>query len=127
LPFRVFASPARRPTFPPVGVLSWSWSPVQRAMPVAYRTHRFRDPASPLAFAPVLRFSAADIVGWCFRPPESSLSASLTLLQSFNRPTLASALPREAPLVSFCALQHTRVAESTTRGLYLPSGSAFRV
>jgi hypothetical protein len=67
--FRVFASSARRRAFPHTGALSWSWSLVQRAMPAAYHPHRFCDPASPLAFAPVLRFSAANIVGWCFSLP----------------------------------------------------------
>jgi hypothetical protein len=61
-----------------------------------------------------------------FQSPESNLSASLTLLQSVTRSTL---VPNKfgTPLLDFAALQHLQLAESTTTGLYLPSGSAFRV
>jgi hypothetical protein len=52
-----------------------------------------------------------------FRPPS----------ECYTRETSSCSCERRAPLLSFRALQHMRIAESTTAGRYLPSGSAFRV
>jgi len=63
---------------------------VQRSMSAAYRPHRFCDPASPLAYAPVLRVSASDTAGWCLCLPDRASQRVLLLLQSVTHGTSSS-------------------------------------
>jgi hypothetical protein len=127
LPFRVFASAARRQVFPPVVVLSWNWSLVQSAASATYRPHWFCEPTSPLAAAPVLWVSTTDAAGGRFRSPGSYLSASFTFLQSLDRPTLA--VPPQRGSTSRELSRPSALAERRVHydGLCLPTGSAFRV
>jgi len=107
LHFRVFVSSVRLRTFPSTGFLSWSWLLVQRSMSVAYRSHRFCDPAAPLVLTPVLRVSASNTAGWCFSPPGSSLSASSTLLQSLPSDTSSSTAAWSASPALLCPSAHS--------------------
>jgi hypothetical protein len=127
LPFRVFASAARRQAFPPVVVLSWNWSPVQSAAPATYRPHWFCEPTTPLAEAPVLWVSVTNGVGGWFKSPETNLSAGFTFLQSLGLPTLA--VPPQRGGTSHELSHPSAHADRRVHydGLCLPIGSAFRV
>jgi len=127
LPFRVFASAARRPAFPPVVVLSWNWPLVQSIAPAAYRPHWFCEPTTPSAEAPVLWVSATDAAGGRFRSPGSHLSASLAFLQSLNRPTLAAPPQRNSTSRELSRPSAHPDHRVHYDGLCLPTGSTFRV
>lgn len=110
--------------FPSADFLSWSWSLVQRSMSAAYRSYRFCESASPLAFAPVLRVSASNTAGWYFKPPGSSLSASSTLLQSVTNDTSSGTAARSASPELSCPAAHAVCR--VHYGLALPA-SRFRL
>jgi hypothetical protein len=75
----------------------------RRVSPLSVLRSRFT-----VGMAPVLRASTTDTVGGCFRPPESNLSASLTLLQSLTRPSLAACTAaRDASHELLCPSAHS--------------------
>jgi len=123
-PFRGFgidrSGPPASPWRP---ILSWNWLLVQSPPPAWYREYWFRDPVSPLALAPAIRF---------FQPGDSAsvkqtrlrLSSSSAFLQSLSRSHLVGrAAGTAARLLSWASLPFSTcwTRGSTARGLTWPA------